>query len=370
MASITKRGKTWQYTVSRYTDGKYDPIRKGGFKGEKEARLAAAKVELDLAEGVQESYSSDIFADYFEEWVEDFKSNRATPTKKRYKTTHNIIKEEFGRIKIKDINKRRYQRFLNNFGKKHSHETLRKINTHIRACVKEAVDEGIIRTDFTRGVEINGQVKAKSANDKFLSFSDAQMLLEYLHIHRSRSPLYYLLILGLQTGMRYGELLGLKKSDFKFDENIIEVRRTLDYKYGEGIGPLKSEERDLEMDEWTMKLFQDELFKSSVTTLDGMVFFNPRTKYGTYSNAAPNKILKKALKKLEIKPEITVHGLRHTHISILLFNDINVQYVSERAGHKDTTVTLQTYAHVLKEMENKEKTKTRDVLNQMTKIAQ
>ncbi|WP_227394228.1 site-specific integrase [Jeotgalibacillus aurantiacus] len=370
MASITKRGKTWQYTVSRYIDGKYSPIRKGGFRGEKEARLAAAKVELDLAEGIQESYTPEVFADYFERWFLDYKSNRATATKRRYLTTHNIILREFGRTKIQDINKRRYQRFLNNFGKDHSRESVRKVNTHIRACVKEAVDEGIIRTDFTRGVEINAMVKAKAAEDKFLNFSDAQKLLHYLHSNRSRSPLYYLLILGLQTGMRYGELLGLKKSDFDFKDNIIKVRRTLDYKGAEGFGPLKSEQRDLEMDEWTMKLFKDELFKNSVTSLDGMVFFNPRTKSGTFSNASPNKILKKALIKLNIEPVITVHGLRHTHISILLYNDINVQYVSERAGHKDTTVTLQTYAHVLKEMEKKEKTKTRQVLDQMTMIAQ
>ncbi|AJD92068.1 hypothetical protein JMA_27510 [Jeotgalibacillus malaysiensis] len=371
MASIKKRGNSWSYSVSRYVDGKYAPIRKGGFKGEKEARLAAAKVELDLSEGIQESYEKQIFAEYFEQWVKDFKSNRAAPTLKRYANTLSWIKEHLGHIKIQDINKRLYQRLLNDYGKTHSKETLRKINTHIRACVKEAIDEGKIRTDFTRGVELHGQVKAKPDEEKYLNFDDAQKLLRYLYQHRDRSPLYYLMILGLQTGMRYGELLGLKKRDFDFKNNIIAVRRSMDYQHGEGLGPVKGgRERDIEMDDWTMNLIRTELFKQSVTSLDGMVFFNPRNKYGTYSNNAPNDILRRCQKKLGISPAITMHGLRHTHISILLYQRINVQYVSERAGHKDTTVTLNTYAHVLDEMRTRENTKTVEVLNQLNKIVQ
>ena len=48
MASFQKRGKTWQYTISRVIDGKSKPIRKGGFKTKKEAQVAAAVVESDL----------------------------------------------------------------------------------------------------------------------------------------------------------------------------------------------------------------------------------------------------------------------------------------------------------------------------------
>ncbi|QDP39451.1 hypothetical protein FN924_04225 [Radiobacillus deserti] len=51
MASIQKRGNTYQYTVSRMENGKSKPIRKGGFRTKKEARLAAAEVELKLGKG-------------------------------------------------------------------------------------------------------------------------------------------------------------------------------------------------------------------------------------------------------------------------------------------------------------------------------
>ena len=52
--------------------------------------------------------------------------------------------------------------------------------------------------------------------------------------------------------------------------------------------------------------------------------------------------------------EITCHGLRHTHASILLFKGVNVKYISRRLGHKNIIITLQTYSHFLDEMEQKE----------------
>lgn len=58
-------------------------------------------------------------------------------------------------------------------------------------------------------------------------------------------------------------------------------------------------------------------------------------------------------KKAKIK-EITCHGLRHTHASMLLFKGVNIKYVSRRLGHKDIVTTLQTYSHIMDEMEQKE----------------
>ena len=53
MASITKRGASWQYAVSNVVDGKSRPIRKGGFKTKKEAQIAAAEVEARLQKGAK-----------------------------------------------------------------------------------------------------------------------------------------------------------------------------------------------------------------------------------------------------------------------------------------------------------------------------
>lgn len=66
------------------------------------------------------------------------------------------------------------------------------------------------------------------------------------------------------------------------------------------------------------------------------------------TNNAVNKALRKILKKLNIRP-ITIHGLRHTHASVLLHKKVSIEYVSERLGHKDILTTYKYYAHILKE---------------------
>ena len=62
---------------------------------------------------------------------------------------------------------------------------------------------------------------------------------------------------------------------------------------------------------------------------------------------------------------MTCHGLRHTHASIMLYKGINIKYVSRRLGHKDIVTTLQTYQHILDEMEQKESNAVNEVMKQM-----
>ena len=60
-------------------------------------------------------------------------------------------------------------------------------------------------------------------------------------------------------------------------------------------------------------------------------------------------------------PKISIHGLRHTHATILLLKGENIKVISERLGHNSTQITWNTYSHVLPEMEKK----TADLLDKM-----
>ncbi|EIP8443067.1 tyrosine-type recombinase/integrase, partial [Enterococcus faecalis] len=79
------------------------------------------------------------------------------------------------------------------------------------------------------------------------------------------------------------------------------------------------------------------------------------------------KSLKKILKKLNIKPSITLHGARHTYGSILLYKGIDIAVVSEILGHKDTTITNEIYRHVIEELREKNIIKIDEILNDMYK---
>lgn len=367
MASYQKVGKTWQYCVSRMVNGKYSPIRKSGFKTKKEAQVAAAEIEADLRKGIAPQLKSILFVDYFAEWIELYKKKgKAKNTYKRYLNSLETVREYFPSEFIQDVNKRTYQAFLNKYGETRAKDTTRKLNTHIRACVKDAVDEGIIRTDFTRGTVATGSIPSKRPEEKHLNYFDSKRLLKLIY-DSIDTKTHYLVLLGLVSGMRFAEMVGLTKDDFNFKRCEISISKTWGYtnKMHDGFGPTKNEAsiRTIKMDKQTMdtfKVFIDQLPPNPYN----LVFFSPHSKYKVISNNAANKALSGLLKKLNIEP-ISIHGLRHTHASILLYKKVSIYYVSERLGHSDIDTTLQTYAHILKELREQDEKSTAKIFESM-----
>lgn len=363
MASITKRGKTYQYTVSRYVDGVYKPIRKGGFRSKPEAKAAAVEVEAQLKKGYEVKTKNMPLTVYFKNWAITYKLNKHPSTFKRYQDTLRILKENFGDVPIQRITRQDYQRLINNFAQGHTKETVRKLHNHVKSCVKDAISEGYIQSDFTERAEIYGLVPAKKDEDKFLEYEDAKKIYEYLFSLADKTKTHYLILLALVTGMRYGEIVGLTRNDFNFNENIITINKTWDYKKGNGFGPTKNQqsERILPVDPKVMGLFK-EWFEVEKDNELGLVFFSPHSKSKVIVNGTTNKVLANLLKKLEIE-NVTMHALRHTHSSILLLHDVSVYYVSERLGHSDINTTLKTYTHILRHIRAKEEKRVLEIFD-------
>lgn len=355
MASFTKRGDTWQYAVSNYVDGKSRPIRKSGFRTKKEAQVAAAIVEQKLNKGQQVVVKNKSFSQYFEEWIEIFKDGRHKDTKKRYKTSLDHVKAYFKDKPMQQITRSDYQEFINQFGKGHSKETVRKLNVHVSACVKSAMVDGFIGNDFTNGIELHFTVKAKSEDEKFISYKESvklyDALLERLALTNLSS---YIILLALVTGMRYQEIVGLTHVDFDFDNNSIDINKTWDWKDGTGFGDLKADAkpRKIKVDETSMTKMKELIESQSPDRYEGLIFFSPG-KSKVVSNNAANKTLRKVLKELGID-DITMHALRHTHASAMLYDGATIQSVSKRLGHASIATTLRYYTHVLEELEVKD----------------
>lgn len=356
MASFTKRGSTWYYMINNYVDGKRKPISKGGFKTKKEAQIAAAEVELSLKKGKQVIVKEKSFAEYFKEWIDLYKSNKHINTFNRYSNSYERIKEYFNDKPIQKITRAEYQRFLNDYGNGKSKETVRKLNTHIRGCVLDAIEEGYISIDFTRKIEFSGTVPSKTSDEKHLDYEESILLYNELFKRLStRTSTYHLILLGLVSGLRYGELTGLTTDCFDFKNNTLSVYRAWDYKRGSGFGSLKNEKskRIISIDKKVMLEFK-KLILAMPANEYNLIFYRP-TAIKTVTNEGANKVLRSTLDALEID-NITMHGLRHTHASVLLYKGANIHSVSKRLGHADIQTTLDHYAHVLKEMEVRDET--------------
>lgn len=367
MASYTKRGKTWQYTVSRYVDGKYDPIRKSGFLTKKEAQVAAMAVEMHIQKGGNVLTRDKAFTEYFESWIDKYKATKHSNTYRRYQDSLRRAKEYFKDKPIQKISSEEYQTFLNDYAKVRSKESVRKLNIHIRACVKDAIDEGYVANDFTRKAQIGGTVPAKKASEKHIGYADSKKLYNYL-LKNAQTTSHHLILLGLVSGLRFGELVGLTKDAINFDTNQIYIYQAWDYRNGRGFTDLKntSSERTIPIEKRVLSKLENFIEETGVDQNNGLVFHSdgyPKV----VSNNAANKSLKNILKKLGIQ-EITCHGLRHTHASVLLYEGIDIQYVSERLGHDTIQTTLQTYAHVLRELRTREEQKALNVYERMLEM--
>ncbi|WP_075981315.1 tyrosine-type recombinase/integrase [Bacillus massilinigeriensis] len=367
MASIQKRGKTYQFTVSHTVNGVAKPIRKGGFKTKKEAQIAAAEIEAQLSKGILPHLKPMPFDEYFEKWVKLYKSNLTKTAKLHYEYTSRAIKEYFGSKPLQEIKRHDYQLFLNKFGTDKARETVEKVNTHIRGCVQDAIEEQIIQHDFTRKAVLTWTNPAKKPEEKHLNYFETKKLLEAIYNLLGESLGYFIILLGLTSGARFGELVGLTRKDFDFKNNTITINKTWGYakRHPQGFGPTKNEasNRTIKLDKKTMIAFR-RLFEKVTPNMYGLVFYSPESKYRVISNTNANKLLQKTLKELGISP-ITMHGLRHTHASVLLYRKIDVNYVSERLGHSNIETTYKYYSHVLKEMREQEEKQTIDTFENM-----
>ena len=71
------------------------------------------------------------------------------------------------------------------------------------------------------------------------------------------------------------------------------------------------------------------------------------------ANFSKLRILKKHCNNVNV-PVISIHGLRHTHASLLLFAGVSIASVARRLGHASMTTTQKTYLHIIQELENKD----------------
>lgn len=367
MASFQKRGKTWQYTVSNYVNGVYKPIRKGGFKTKKEAQVAAADVEQRLHQGTYRYAKGISFSEYFDEWVEVYKKPHIQPsTYEAYLTTSDMIKEHFGHTPLQQITKKEYQQFLNKYGSIRSMASVKLVHIHVRSAVLDAIDDQLLFTDFTRNVVLHGQVATKKPEEKFLDYEEAILLIRHLEklIEERNSLTDYVLLIGLLTGMRFGEIVGLTWEAINEKDRTILVDKTWDCKFTFDFSTTKTEnERIIHIDRYTLNVLK-KLKECSTPNDYGLLFFSPLSNSKVVGNRSCNMRLKRHCETLGIN-QITVHGLRHTHASILIYKGVSIYYVSERLGHSTIQTTISTYTHLLKKLKEKEVDQTLQTIEQM-----
>lgn len=172
---------------------------------------------------------------------------------------------------------------------------------------------------------------------------------------------------GLMTGMRVAEVSALTWPDIDWSAKTIRINKSWDYVYGQKFKRTKTESsvRTISVnDELLNQLKQLHALqlRAKLDNPNHLVFLNNRGRIPT--PGACDLLLKKYHEKLGIK-RISFHGLRHTHASYLLYKGVKMEYISKRLGHKNSSITRNIYAHLIKEDQQQEDTRTLDALSQI-----
>jgi integrase len=373
MASIQKLKNGWRYRVS-YKDGdKYKTKTQGGFRTKKEAEIAASELEKKFHVGQDINAAEQLFSEYMRNWYEIYKKGKfGLEHERNIERSVRLAEASFVGVRLKDLTRDMYQRFINEYGQDHATATVRKRHVDIKACVRTALEDGIIVKDPTSKVTVKGQKETKSEELKYLNYDTAKKLVE--EIKSDLQPKYisrYILLFAIATGARYSEIMGLTWDCVDFENKAITINKTWDFKDTHDFFDTKTyaSKRTITIDDDTIRMLkglkkrQKELsLQTGLRNTKNLCFVN--SKMELVSNNAVNKVLKKMCRKIGSK-EITCHGLRHTHASMLLYRGVNVKYISRRLGHTDIVITLQTYSHVLDEMEQKESRLVDDTMDDL-----
>ena len=290
--------------------------------------------------------SQDLLWVYYESWIKVYKEGAIRkPTMDKYLLTLAWLKNLAPDLKLQDVTRITYQKILNDYATYHERQTTLDFHHQLKGAILDAVDDGLIDRDPTRKAIIKGKTP-RAKKTKYLNQFELHKLLLDLDLS-SEINWDWLILLIAKTGMRFSEALAITPADFDFTHQNLTIDKTWDYKDKTGFAQTKNKSsvRKIQID-WQLIIQFSELTKN--LPQDKPIFIK-----GNVYNSTINDILTRHCKNAEI-PIISIHGLRHTHASLLLFAGVSIASVAQRLGHSSMTTTQKTYLHIIRELENRD----------------
>ena len=296
---------------------------------------------------LEDVQNTSLFCDYYEQWIHVYKEGAIrSVTLSKYEMTHKWLTRLIPELRVCDISRITYQQLLNDYATCHERQTTMDFHHQLKGAILDAVDEGLIERDPTRKVIIKGKPPI-AKKIKYLNQFELHTLLVNLNLGREVSWDWFILLVA-KTGMRFSEALALTPKDFDFSHQTLSINKTWDYKGNGGFLPTKNKSsvRKIQID-WQIVVQFSELLRGIPD--EQPIFINKERVY----NSTVNDILSRHCTQVKI-PVISIHGLRHTHASLLLFAGVSIGSVARRLGHASMTTTQKTYLHVIHELENQD----------------
>ena len=351
---LTKDGET-RYMLQAYLGvdpftGKQKRTTRRGFKTQKEAKKAERELLLSIEEnGFTDHSSKPTFKEVADLWLESYETTvKPTTYQNTRKYLNILIKDYFSDIRIESISVSMMQQIVLKLSKRYTAYSL--YLSVVNRVFKFAISLGIVQTNPVDRIIRPKQQPPKSEKIA-LTKEELNQFLTLAKEH-ARPVLYAAWHTLAYTGLRKGELLGLEWSDIDLDNKVISVQHNLvmvNGKYRIQSPKTRKSIRKITIDDITAsvlkswKLEQKKLFFKNGVKNSNIVFSGSSGEYLDKSHFRVS--LKKFLKRYDL-PAITVHGLRHTHASLLFEAGVEPKTISDRLGHANIQTTLDMYTHL------------------------
>lgn len=355
------RGVPWYYVVDIETGGKRKQLWEGKFPTQAAAQSALnAKLE-EVRRGEYVAPTATTFGSYLAGWLNslDAAGRRATTIDRYRGVVDAYITPALAEVELQSLTPvdldRLYADLLAN-GRRHragglSKRTVRQVHSIIRKALSDAERKGLVRRNVARLATPPSASSARAPEMRVWQPAELKRFLDAT-ASNNHGPLFRL---AAMTGLRRGELCGLRWEDVDLEQAELRVRQsviTVSGKRQFDLVKSARSRRTVSLDQRTIvvlrrhrqtQLEQRVAVGAGYTDL-GLVFAMPDGQSwspDTISQAFDREVVRTPL------PRIRFHDLRHTHATHLLAAGANIKVVSERMGHASVSFTLDTYGHVL-----------------------
>lgn len=346
------------------------------------------QIIVDKHDGIRSDVKSITVNEMFNLWCQ-LKRGIKDSTFKNYIYMYELfVKPSFGKNRLVQVKKSDVRKFYNSLadGKVLKIATIDNVHNVLHQVFQVAVDDGMIRQNPTDNMlkELKLSHGFEREKKEALTVAQQKLFFDYMLSHPKDTHWYPVFYVMANTGMRVGEITGLRWSDIDLKKGIIRVNHTLVYYnhrdekgcyFSINTPKTKAGEREIPMTEGVKQAFlmerefQSQAEISSKSRVDGYDDFIFVNRYGDVQNQGNlNKALRRMMRDCNdeilekygadsdpvLLPQFSCHILRHTFATRLCESGANLKFIQSILGHADVSTTMNIYVDVTDALKKKE----------------
>jgi integrase len=363
--TIWKRGDTWTYQFAVTRNGKRSFVNKGGFRTKREAQDALTEALAAYQKGARVEPSKLTVQEYLEDrWLPVIEHSVKPTTFRGYSDiVSNRIIPHLGDVQLAELNEgdiARMNSTLRSSGRQNGAGGLSEASLqHTHVVLRKALKDAVIGAHGPKLLLRNpaDDVQRPRRRRTEMHVWSADELRRFLDETR-RDRLHPCWVIAATTGLRRGELLGLRWADVDFGRQVLSVKRSrvaAGYDVSEGTTKTGLGRRvDLDPDTVTVlrrhRACQlEERMAWGEAWADTGLVFTREDGNGLHPHTV-SQAFERSVRRADV-PVIRFHDLRHTHATLMLGAGVHPKVVQERLGHASIQITLDTYSHVIPGMQ-------------------